>query len=170
MQLLTWASLLLDRNNPTGTRWPNAKSVSAGTKLFNNIVGTKPSSTPSSAASSQPASSDDRTTNKGLSAGAKAGIGVGIAVVLLVLLGLVVWWFVRRRRTARNTTAPDNGAVANFDNIVAQEKDAKERAELEVKYAPRYELGGDSVGPELPGTREEATHELMDSRDPDVVR
>jgi hypothetical protein len=153
-----------------GKRWPNAKNVSAGTKLFTNIVGTKPSSTPSSAASSQPASSDNITTNKGLSTGAKAGIGIGIAVVLLVLLGLVVWWFVRRRRLTRNTTEPDNGATANSDKTFAQEKDATHHAELEAKYAPRYELGGDSVGPELPGSREEATHELMDNRDPDVVR
>lgn len=65
------------------------------------------STTPSSAAASASAESTSQDGDAGLSAGAKAGIGIGIALLVLGIIGVVAFIFLRRRRTAGAQTLPD---------------------------------------------------------------
>nr|XP_023907985.1 uncharacterized protein LOC112019704 [Quercus suber] len=99
--------------------------VSADTSLFNQSWAGHwtPLADASSAQSSVNSTANATTTTtpaaeKGLSTGAEAGIGVGVGIAALLLIGLAVFFFLRRR----NKTQKPSGDTAP---VVAHTADAK---------------------------------------------
>ncbi|KAF4345598.1 hypothetical protein FBEOM_449 [Fusarium beomiforme] len=64
-----------------------------------------PSPSPSSTSTSSPSSSaeSEKTSGGGLSTGATAGIAVGAVIGGLLIVGALVWFFLRRRRRGKQT-------------------------------------------------------------------
>lgn len=82
---------------------PKIKSEVAGG--FMNCVRANVSRAGSRVAPPLPAPTALRHITKPLSNGAIAGISVAAALVGLLLLGLLVWWFWRKRRNGRDEAA-----------------------------------------------------------------
>ncbi|SPN97185.1 uncharacterized protein DNG_00701 [Cephalotrichum gorgonifer] len=74
-------------------------------------------------------SSTDTTTgiggSRGLSNGAKAGIGAGVGVVGLIIIGLAIWFFLRRRRRGRQAAgvAGDDTSLTPAAGFIHDDKD-----------------------------------------------
>jgi len=94
----------------------------------------------------------------GLSTGARAGIGVGAGIAALVLLFLLGWWCVRRRRQGRRDGGRDGGDQAaempanartpGFVELAAGNTTGKSPLQ---GREPREELDGTNIGrAELP--------------------
>lgn len=71
--------------------------VTAASSPSSTSPTTSPSSTSPTTSPSASQTSDPQATGGGLSGGAKAGIGVGCAIVGVAIIGLLAWFFSRRR-------------------------------------------------------------------------
>ena len=106
----------------------------------------------------------EQSSSGGLSNGAQAGIGVGVAVVGLVVIALVVWLIMRRRRGQHGETA-----LPELDGR------RHERAQLDQKSKHNFgagdldsgsqinEMEGQRDRSELGEGRRHSVHEMMGS-------
>jgi hypothetical protein len=70
-------------------------------RYWTELPDTSNSNSNSNSSSSSSPNPDEDGSSSGLSTGAKAGIGVGCAVGAVLVIGLLIWWFFRRRQSAR---------------------------------------------------------------------
>lgn len=85
---------------------------------------------------------EHRGNSNGLSVGAKAGIGIGGAVGTLVMVGMVVGFFWKRRRRVRahhirpETVTAQRNETPRGQTMASKDKPTPERAELDNNQVP----------------------------------
>jgi hypothetical protein len=98
----------------------------------------------STATSSETAATETRIINSGLSTGAKAGIGVGacLGVVLLVAIGLAMFWLRRkkRRNDEKSTVTPVWNSETDNAHAPSELPTKWSTAELHAQPMPPKEL------------------------------
>ena len=97
--IVTWASSDLPQFTPA-----SAPLLPPGAAALASVTNADSSGVPAGAGTGVapiPSSSDQVTGSSGLSPGAKVGIGVGVGVGGTLVLGLIAWFLLRRRRKAK---------------------------------------------------------------------
>ncbi|KAK5633228.1 hypothetical protein RRF57_008942 [Xylaria bambusicola] len=85
--------------------WKESWSGSWKALASNDVAGSQTSSSPR-----ETASANSSSPNEGLSTGAAAGIGVGVGVGALAIIGAIVFFWLRRRKTLKDEPqAPSDG-------------------------------------------------------------
>ncbi|KAL4930122.1 uncharacterized protein BDV17DRAFT_259924 [Aspergillus undulatus] len=121
-----------------------------------------PSPTPSESITATPTpvdddAKDDKSSSSGLSAGAKAGIGVGVGVGAILILGVLVFWWMRRSKATVRGHAPTPSKptlLAERDFVLPPQEKDQQRRIVEMDGGNMYELQGeDGMRHELPVAR-----------------
>lgn len=92
-----------------------------------------------------PNSNSPNSTGSGISKEAKAGIGAGVGALVCILLMTVVFWYMRRKKTLRESEKPE--AVAKKQEDLQEMSQDAEMYEL---YHSHCELPGGTIDAELP--------------------
>jgi hypothetical protein len=88
------------------------------------------------------------SSSSGLSTGAKAGIGVGAALGVLILLAILAFFLIRRRRAKKNAAPKELPADANAEHkdgngmTVTDDGTVAGKAQLDANEGARYEMPG----------------------------
>lgn len=149
-----WLLLITCQINASILQLPDSPLVPTNitsTVQINNSTATSPSTSTSSIPSS------NTSKHLGLSTGAKAGIGAGVGVGIALLLGIILFWLLRRKknksagRFGTNPPSYDGWSTnVNKDNQNMEEAsrvplvEAHSEMAVEAPSNPgRYELAGD---------------------------
>jgi hypothetical protein len=130
-------------------------SVTTPTKRFTvaSVLAPTTTAAPSPSSTDQGSDTVRSVKSQGLSSGAKTGIGVGIGFAGLCLIGLAIWFFLRRTRNGqtKESTVPEETA-GDF---------SKPELDGIAKVSSAYhEMPSSTQTHELPGSVQ--THELPD--------
>lgn len=120
---------------------PQTASPSSSTPISTSPTGSSTGGNLPATNTSQPSS--------GLSTGAKAGIGVGAAVGALVVLALIAFILLRRRKRKQNTVVSVESPDSNFKTPVVQPHPDKTHELQGWREEPVNELDGREVPSEI---------------------
>lgn len=124
---------------------PSALSVTFSVGPTPVTAASSPSSTSPTTSPSASQTSGPQATGGGLSGGAKAGIGAGCAIVGVAIIGLLAWFFSRRRTrhaAMRETPGMDYGYNPAVGGYKAERPvELPSRAPEKASHSVRAELG-----------------------------
>ena len=127
----------------------NATSTSSS--ITSTTSQTSTSTTSGAATTTTGSSTAKPVASSGLSTGAKAGIGVGVALGALLVLGLLAWFLMRRRRSNDQSYSNNRNATAPVEK--GSEKET--RGDQVKKLLMSHEVDSDQHAPraEMPSTQ-----------------
>lgn len=143
--------VMVDPSSSSTSSTATSTAASSSASSAASTTSTSSASTTAGVPASSGTSPSSKTTTKdALSPGAIAGIGIGAAALALVVLGLIIWLIMRRRRNSKATKSEEQ--VISGDEYTAKSKEGYLKPELDGStMTSRSEMDGNTTKLELDG-------------------